>query len=507
MMYFEHKDSPGTSNSAASQERCQKSSEEQQNQKQEIKGKPEEKNMAQSVAKRKLDKDKEQGNNKMKFAKECVNQKCPRKSDFFQEAPRFVLAFYYVEPKNKIRLACADCYEHAVATFEKMGQALLDNLSITDVKIPQKQEIIEIIDSDDDEPATVNVPSKEKIPFTKKLEDEIESILNGMCQKIDFRKQNQSIRDDFTKRIDRIETENLQVQEELVQLERSSKKIYDELYAVNRPKILRRPSIDLDSLSKTQTESSEPPANAENCATKTPPVRKFIDIAFDSPTDPDVVIKDVNFHYAIRMRSDGKQHWDACRLLSTHTENDGKKTYKIEFVDKEGNQETLAEVPGKELALDSTNENLRAGARVIARFYQPASDGQLRGRFLPGVVGERLCEYNQHRYLIFCDYGLVQYVRAKDVREIAETSENVWEDCHPNLQQFIQNYLQQNASHQLRLLNVRINQQIPTEYKGKWHIDAVVKGVDASLVKIYFPQLDEERNQSALQWLYRGSRR
>lgn len=468
-----------------------------------------------AIAKRKLNKHNGKESKLEQFAKECVNPSCPRKSNVYQEASRFVLAFFYVTPKNEIQLACADCLEQAVATFEKMGEALLNNLLIADIKIPQKQEIIEITDSDDEEPQAARVPVEQKISFNKALEDEIESILNDFSQKIDLRRQHQSIRDDFEKRISHLEKENLQVslalsartvislkqmnnlqvQEKLLQLERSSTRMYNELYAVNKPKIERRPSIDADAdrpRTETQTMNTEPIPAASN----------FVDIPFDQlPVQNEPLKDEEKFFYAIRVRGDGRKYWDACRLLSTRAGDDGKKIYKVEFVTNDGDLETQVEVSGKELALNTTNVNLRAGARVISRHFDFARNGLPRGRFLPGVVGEKLCKYNQKRYLIFCDYGYVQYVRATNVREIAETSENVWEDCHPNLQRFIENYLKQSASSQLRVLNLRAHQRMPTERKGKWHDDALVREVDASLARIYFPELNVE------EWMFRGSKR
>lgn len=445
-----------------------------------------------STGKRKLEVDKKK---RPELKKKCVNPECPRKSDKFQESPRFVLAFYYAKHKKGKQFACNDCFEQAVATFELMGEALLNNSSIDDVKIPQKLDIIEIEDSDEEE-LEPKVPNKNKILFDKKFEETIESILESFSKKIDLPKQVQRIEDSFTSRMNQIERETLLVREELFQLERSATKIYNELYAFNKRKILRVPSIDADAMTVGPSRHSRSTETEEENLSKP----EFIDIAFDPTTKPEITRFATNeqFYYAIRVRSDGKRHWAACRLLEWRAD---KRTYEVEFFDEVGKENKVAEVSGKELALSFINEKLKVGTRVIARFFTTARSGQVKGRFLPGVVGEKLCAYNGHRYLIFCDYGQVQYAKAEDVRQMAETSENVWEDVHPNLQQFIKEYLQNKNEGKRRLLNVRVKQIVPTEHKRQWHVDAVVREVDASLVKIHFPQDNSD------QWMYRGSRR
>lgn len=86
------------------------------------------------------------------------------------------------------------------------------------------------------------------------------------------------------------------------------------------------------------------------------------------------------------------------------------------------------------------------------------------------------------------------------MRPIQETSENVWDDVHPNLRQFIRDYLESKTNRSRPLLNVRVNTQIMTERAGSWR-KTVVQEVDCSLVKVYFVQ------EHLCEWLYRGSKR
>ena len=48
-----------------------------------------------------------------------------------------------------------------------------------------------------------------------------------------------------------------------------------------------------------------------------------------------------------------------------------------------------------------------------------------------------------YRYLTFFDDGYAQYCRHTEVHRVYEQSRNVWEDIHPDSQEFIKGYLQQ----------------------------------------------------------------
>jgi hypothetical protein len=151
------------------------------------------------------------------------------------------------------------------------------------------------------------------------------------------------------------------------------------------------------------------------------------------------------------------QVWAPCRKLKESKNNDGTKKYRVQFFDL-----SIKVVDGKSFALNSNNEHLQIGARVICQFPRthPKTKAVVK-RHLPGVVGEKLSKYNRFRYLVFSDYGQVHYADVAEVREISEASTNVWEDCHENLKQFICDYLQSQTQCQRALLTLR----------AKWKLD------------------------------------
>lgn len=71
---------------------------------------------------------------------------------------------------------------------------------------------------------------------------------------------------------------------------------------------------------------------------------------------------------------------------------------------------------------------------------------------------------------------------------------------HPNLRQFIRDYLESKTNRSRALLNVRVNTQILTERAGNWR-KTIVQEIDCSLVKVYFTA------EHVSEWLYRGSKR
>lgn len=88
--------------------------------------------------------------------KECVNPECPRNvNDEYSECPLFVMNLYYIGRKpNKTQWICLTCFESALEIYDELCTNINNNIPWTSVKIPKKQDLVEIIDSDDeDEPS------------------------------------------------------------------------------------------------------------------------------------------------------------------------------------------------------------------------------------------------------------------------------------------------------------------------------------------------------------------
>lgn len=424
-----------------------------------------------------------------------------------------------------------------IFNFQELGESLLNNKPIFEVPMHTKQDMVEIIDSDEED-EELNllplVPESEKIEFTREIELEIENILEGICNRIDLKKQLTWEQKDLENRSIKIDDDQLEFEKELKILEKKSSIMYNDLYSINKPRFQRRKSLDivheieprrqgetqmsLKSLliSKKRVASVPPPnapapdlKNQEPLMIKSPAVTS----ALTQVASPKIVISPsaastaprtfppAKTHYAVRSHpNDRMQNWAPCKLVEViTTSSNSPKLYRVQFFD--ATTELNKIVKGNEVAKNQVDLKLKIGARIIAQLSRPAKMHRYNTKkFLPGVIGEKLSKYNNQRYLVFFDYGQVQYVSPTDVREILESSENVWEDVHINLRQFIYDYLQSQTMCQRALLNVRVQQQIQVERHGVWGI-AIVTEIDCSVVKMRFIE------DNSFEWIYRGSKR
>lgn len=344
------------------------------------------------------------------------------------------------------------------------------------------------------------IVESEKFEFNAEIESMTEEILKEISSRVDIRMQF----DNEYKMIDVKANKNdqalVEMNNQLKEIEKKSQVMYDSLYAINRPKIERRPSLSIDvSLSTTQTDIK---TLMQNKSKATGPAN----IPINRTHQPSVSsILETNA-FAVRVRVSGTvPHWTPCKLLEEMNGSEGKR-FKVQFNDNLGNP--IAIISPRAFAMDKISETLEIGTRIIARFPRTNAKGRqieavgLQMRFLPGVVGEKLTNYNKRRYLIFCDYGQVKYCAPCDVREVWETSQNVWEDVHKNLSQFIKDYLtsRREVNKSRAMLNLIVGSKILVEQSSDWR-QAIVQEVDCSLAKISFPH-----NKSS-EWIYRGSKR
>lgn len=451
--------------------------------------------------------------------KECINPECPRnKDDEFLESPSFVLSMFYIAKKpTKIQWVCSTCYNEAVETYEQLCSKFLSNEPWVKVKIPKKQDLVEIIDSDEEneisEAQKKSRSEDEMIIFDEEVEKEVEEILTTMTSNIDIKMQIEEEYKFIESKVNQNEKSLKEMNEEIKKLEKKSYEMYDELYSFNRPKIQRRPSLSLDiELPDSSNSLSRPSINAVLDKTKpeisiTPVIRQSFSTQNQGTLLPKAImtqsaLEDNKICYAIRQRGVQMPHWMPCQIIEEISNPDGKK-FKVKFCDNLPNSLTI--VSGKEISVSSFSDKLEIGARVIAQFPRSVAKTKQQSplpskRYLPGVIGEKLTQYNKRRYLVFCDYGQVRYCTPNEVRELQEVSENVWDDVHPNLRQFIRDYLESKTNRSRALLNVRVNTQILTERAGNWR-KTIVQEVDCSLVKVYFT------TEHVSEWLYRGSKR
>ncbi|XP_052801896.1 histone-lysine N-methyltransferase SETDB1-like isoform X2 [Mya arenaria] len=144
--------------------------------------------------------------------------------------------------------------------------------------------------------------------------------------------------------------------------------------------------------------------------------------------------------------------------------------------------------------LESINKPVLVGTRIIALY----KDDESNEAFYAGIIAEAPNGRNELRYLVFFDDGYAQYCSSKEIHKVFYQSRNVWEDIHPDSQDFVKDYLAQYPERPM--VRLHKGQTVKTEWKGKWWT-AKVEEVDASLVLMFFPA--DKRSE----WIYRGSTR
>lgn len=166
------------------------------------------------------------------------------------------------------------------------------------------------------------------------------------------------------------------------------------------------------------------------------------------------------------------------------------RKFKIKFDDK-----GMKSVGSKSIAFTTAlRENIMVGTRVIALYL----DENDQSSFYAGIIAEPPSIRNNNRFLVFFDDGYAQYCQISAMHQVCDQSVHVWEDIHPDSQDFIRSYLQQYPERPM--VRLQAGQVVQTEWNGKWYPAQVVE-VDASLVKMYFSQ--DQRTE----WIYRGSTR
>ncbi|CAO1326729.1 unnamed protein product [Diamesa serratosioi] len=452
---------------------------------------------------------------------ECVNNECPKDyNSTYAIAPQFILNFFSVSSKsNKQQFVCTKCCNKAIKKFELMSGALLQGLPVCDIELPKHTELVEIIDSDEEEEKEAEhndevevVDDSKKIVWDQHIMNEFENIVLNYKNKIDFQQQADWDNNRLKIMQDKQDESLIELDVKLKLLEKQSANMYSNLYNVRKTKVERRLSISItDDMEDQRCQSPDVPRESIRPVAQYPPARNAKNNLNGFQINPcDKIQKQGNFSFAVRSKlSDIRSGnvWSKCKLLEmiTTTENGiSKKMYRVQFLDNLPN--SIAIVSGRDLSFSEPSETLNVGTRVIAQFNRnmPTKENELLGyrRFLPGVIGEKLNAYNKRRYLVFCDYGHVRYILSSEVRQVVEQSENVVDDLHKNLKSFMTDYmkLMSMTQNQRPLFNVRRGQRVPVELNGEWR-NAVVIEIDCSIIKVHFAAENSD------EWIYRGSKR
>lgn len=465
---------------------------------------------------------------------ECINMECKKESRETTPAPGFILNFFGIPKKTKKQRICVNCYDEVVEKYSVLGGAVLDQQPLLFCEMPQKNELVEISDSSEEE-EDEDVKQESEKPLSSDIislvESELNDILTSTFEKININQQIDWTEQIMKQKIAYNSKLSDEINNELNELQRKVDRIHLQLYSKSRPRYQDLPPCNIfevdpqtrqsmvqqtttgsrqyttqRSLNQSVQQSIQPQPKpiAPMPAAQSAPLSSVS----TAPQKDEFSRPAVNvgqFYFAVKHKL--LSNWAECQVVEAVSVAD-KALYKVNFLYNQGaGAAPIKVVPAKYLAYrHSFNVKLPLGTRVIARFdagtTQPASkqSQQIKNSsFYPGIIAESFGKYNRNRYLIFFDDGYAQYVTHGDVRVVCEESKEVWTDIHPHSQEFIKNYLM-NYRSQRPMVQVKVGQRIITEWKGKW-IYAKVIDIDASLVQLHFA--DDNRYE----WIYRGSTR
>lgn len=426
---------------------------------------------------------------KSKALPDCVNIQCSGLSNEFIEAPQYVLSHYRVNKKTKTIYVCDDCYDAAVEVYEKLCSALEDHQPLLCHKFPSPPELVEILDSSDeetDENGVTAAAGEFEQQTLDLIASDLEQIISDTFSRVNIDQQMKWSHSILAQQIEKQEREAQEINESLRSIQQLADAMHSRLYQSTSIFIEEMPSWD----STTNNEVQLADANY-------PPGGEYIPAPVDT----------VSLFYSVRQKM--LAAWAPCRVIDLPVVGSDKPQYKVKFLRPIKNVLTKS-VAGIQLAYGTAPKvRLHVGARVIALFNMSATNENRnlllptkephRFSFFPGIVAEPLQKYNGWRYLIFFDDGYTQYVQHENVRVVCERSAKVWENVHPASSEFIRQYLEQFNS-QRPMVQVRLNQRMQTELNGKW-LNAKVSQIDGSLVRMVF---DEGKR---VEWIYRGSTR
>ena len=485
---------------------------------------------------------------------ECVNSECSvigsnlKQSENYETsqvktASKYVIGFYGQASKddhrndktNKIRKkrkVCLPCEKKAIDAQDAMLAKLADNQSvITEKLFPTCKDVVVIEDSDEEPITDTSSDSEIELEFEKestelsseqdvemKLEMEISAVLN----KFNIDQQTKDTVKIINDRLDNLETDYIETDEVLKNIEKEVDRIRATFYQPFRPVPKFLEPLDLN-LAETSSLRERELLLKTNSATSESSIREIVhhsstanlstlqNVAGLPPPGklerPELLTSEKVYV----VRGNILNVWNVASVVELVPGAD--KKYKLRFESsKDGNivSSYFKTVSAKYLAYNyPASVKLSVGTRIIAIYNENQIDDrsqspQLPGEYYSGIIAEPPKAMNKHRYLVFFDDGYASYIKHQDIRVVCQQTEpngnisGVWDDIHPNSKEFIKKYLIQYPERPMvRLMQ---NQTVRTEWEGSWWYTKV-EAVDASLVKLIFHV--NGRRES----VYRGSTR
>ncbi|KAL1502081.1 hypothetical protein ABEB36_007279 [Hypothenemus hampei] len=452
----------------------------------------------------------------------CLNVSCSGLCSEFIYAPDFCLSSYRVKKSssNKAEI-CMKCYYDSVQEFDKLATCLKDGELLFDLEVPVVNETLQIDDSDEEDEDVKSIEFIADNNFTF-ISENIESILRNTIDELNMPEHVNKERSHLEEEVRKIGEGYRNASVEAKAIRQTLDRIQIDLYNQFRPEIRNLKGITiLDDFSISNDMQIRPENVPEILPRKStrimqkPTILSKENSSNTNFVQPVIVPKDLpvtvipdrpepridEIYYIAKENYHAS--WIKARLQQIIREN---MSYKGVFYDKthyrlvELKQQKERILEGKFVAyFHACRSRLTVGTRVLSQFKELNPEAQ-KPRNIPyyaGIVGENPVESNKYRYLIFFDIGYSQYVDHTGVNLVFEGSKNVWEDMPEDSRSFIQKYLQ---SQDRPMVKLSTNQTVRVEYNGKWWL-CTVKGVDCSLVRVHFNQIDR------WEWIYRGSTR
>lgn len=366
-------------------------------------------------------------------------------------------------------------------------------------------------DDEDDHPRPST--SRDGLPADEDAKNAISSAITHYFNKNKYLFDHQvKLCDEYmTRGITKCLTDADAIDEVASQLENEMKLLREELYEPYQPTVTRLDPLDIsdsdnEELEK-ENENLETPKEVQSPEEEIITDQEAKRLKLDKSDKEDVIaVTSTIFHTPSHVPMEGPleyplihngqtvygmkltllQPWYSCTIKSSI--NNDYVHVKFE------NDEKL--VTSKEIAYCTLNPvRFPVGCRVIAKYTDPNTKNV---EFYAGIIAEPPKMLNVFRYLIFFDAGYVQYRRHQDIHLVARKSNQVWNDIHPDSKEFIKSYLEKYPERQM--VKLTIQHSVRVEYQNQWQMAKVLE-VDASLVKLYFPEFKHS------EWLYRGSSR
>lgn len=128
--------------------------------------------------------------------RECINFDCKsKKSVAFYKAPIWALSYFNVPRKvNRNQFICQNCFDVSVNDYERLCGVLVNQQPLLLEKLPVRPEVVEILDSDDEDNSgsntkCVDVTKPLSLATLTLLEDHFEDVLKETFDRINITQQ------------------------------------------------------------------------------------------------------------------------------------------------------------------------------------------------------------------------------------------------------------------------------------------------------------------------------